>query len=117
MSLSPGRDKGIDMRYRIIIFCLLILASCSTPRTEAWNLASHDWKTIHPVCAICGSHSNLEAHDVLPYHLLTNKQKNDYGFLIKNMVTLCHDCHFKYGHNSDPDWLDYSKDIRKLQKY
>jgi hypothetical protein len=84
-------------------------------RSEAWNKASKDWKKAHPSCAMCGIKKNLEAHDKLPYHLLTDAQKNDYGWLYGgNFITLCFNCHRQIGHCGDPNCMEFNPKIEQI---
>ena len=66
-------------------------------------------------CAACASDRTLEAHHKTPVHVWPE------GELIEdNLVVLCRDCHFTFGHlrdwsswnvNVDKDCLDYLKKV------
>jgi hypothetical protein len=83
-------------------------------RPPAWKEAARDWKKANPVCAVCGLRKTLEAHDVLPYHLIEDPWSKPYEFWIKNFITLCHHDHHRFAHCGDPEWLAYQPEIRRL---
>lgn len=85
-----------------------------TKRTDAWKQASHDWKQLHPVCAICDGINDLEAHDVIPYHTLPDAATKTYEWWMDNMITLCHRDHRAHAHCSDPNCLLFNPRIREL---
>jgi len=84
----------------------------ASKRSDAWNQASKDWKRLHPECAMCGLTMNLEAHDVIPYHTIKNAASKSYGWWMLNFITLDHDCHKKFGHCNDPDYMKFQPNIR-----
>jgi hypothetical protein len=96
------------------------LASFVNDRTKEWNQAAINSKKAHPFCEICLTKKNVESHDVLPYHLLTDAQKHDYSWLLKNLMSLCRiggiGCHISFGHCGDGNGLKYNLKIRDLAK-
>jgi hypothetical protein len=85
-----------------------------TKRTDAWKRASHDWKQLHPVCALCDGTDSLEAHDVQPYHTIPDAATKTYDFWMTNMISLCHRDHRAFAHCNDPDCMLYNPRIRDL---
>lgn len=92
------------------------LVSYINDRTPEWNQASSDWKKTHPICALCGHKKPNEAHDVLPYHKLTDAQKHDYAWLMWNFITLDYACHRQLGHCNDPNCMKFNPKIREIAK-
>lgn len=82
-------------------------------RTRTWQRASKRYKKRNPYCAACPrKNKKIECHDILPYHCLTNKQKNNYRWLIQeNFISLCRSCHHYFGHCKDPQWRDYNPEV------
>ena len=88
-----------------------------TQRTGVWRKASKDHKKEHPRCEICGRTKKAEAHDVIPYRKLTEKQRNDYAFLRTNLLTLCgapRDDHRVLAHCDDPKCVSFNPKIREM---
>lgn len=63
-----------------------------------------------PFCQMCGLRKTLEAHHIVPWH-----KSAELRFERSNLVTLCRDCHYRFGHFLD--WHEYNEDIRKLCEY
>jgi len=86
-------------------------------RPQAWKQASQKCKQDHPVCQFCGLARDLEAHDVLPYHLWPNPKSVTYQEWYANMITLCRvkgwGCHILHGHCGDSNGLRYNPQIRQ----
>jgi hypothetical protein len=97
-------------------------------RTPAWDQADKDYHATHKTCEMCGTPvgslggfdgaSNdqmmLEAHDVQPYHTLTDAQKNDYNFILSNLIMLHRFEHHRYAHRCDPKCGKFDPRIREL---
>lgn len=97
-------------------------------RSPAWNKADRDYRKAHPLCEMCGVkggplgdldgapgvQTNIEAHDVHPWHLLTDMQKNDYNFLMGNLISLHHLEHHRVAHCGDPNCYEYNPNIRTV---
>ncbi len=86
-------------------------------RTKEWGAASRDYKRKVPFCEFCRLDKTLEAHDLTPYHLLSESEKHDYSFLILNLITLCHHDHRQQAHCGDPNCLLFNTRIRDLARY
>ena len=82
-------------------------------REKNWQTASRQCKQKMPYCLICKAKTNLEAHDVKPYHLIPPdvRKKMTVAQWLKNMRTLNFDCHRGIGHCEDPACRDYNPKI------
>lgn len=57
-------------------------------------------------CQACNSRRNLEAHHKTPVHVWPE------GELVEdNLIVLCRDCHFTFGHLRD--WSSWNVDVEK----
>jgi hypothetical protein len=85
-------------------------------REKNWQTASRLCKRETPYCRICQAKTNLEAHDVKPYHLIDGevRAKMTVGQWVKNMRTLSHDCHRGIAHCDDPAFLQYNPQIDEI---
>jgi hypothetical protein len=101
-------------------------------RTPAWDAADKRYHQNHSTCEMCGlpagplgppfdtkpgNQTVLEAHDVLPYHLLTPQQQNDEQFIYNNFIMLHWFEHRRDAHCGDPKCLQYNPNIRELAAY
>jgi hypothetical protein len=92
-----------------------IAALCGeSGRTQEWVETSLEYKSDHFKCEMCGETSNIEAHDILPYHQLTEGQRHNKNFLKQNLISLCHDHHQNVAHLGDPDWIKFDPRIREI---
>jgi hypothetical protein len=82
-------------------------------REKNWQTASKQCKQKTPYCQVCKAKTNLEAHDVKPYHLIKPeiRAKMTVAQWLKNMRTLNHDCHMGLGHCEDPECMLYNPHI------
>lgn len=97
-------------------------------RSPAWFKADAAYRAARPRCELCGLpggplgcldgvdslQSNIEAHDVIPYHLLSVDQKNSFDFLMTNLISLHHFEHHHIAHLGDPDCRNFLPQIRSL---
>lgn len=83
-------------------------------RTQEWVETSYEYKSKHYKCEYCGEASNIECHDVLPYHRLNEGQRHDRDFLKQNLISLCHEHHHNVAHLSDPYWIKFDPRIREI---
>ena len=58
-----------------------------------------------PKCAACQSVTNLEVHHVVPYHVSPEME-----LLEGNLISLCRECHFTFGHLKD--WTSWNAAVR-----
>jgi hypothetical protein len=49
-------------------------------RTQEWIETALEYKNDHYKCEMCGGTLDIEAHDILPYRLLTEDQRHDRVF-------------------------------------
>jgi len=74
-------------------------------RSPKWNRVRDDFLRKHRDCTACGSGLDLEVHHVVPYH-----QRRDLELVESNLLVLCRDCHFYFGHLKD--WTSYNESVR-----
>jgi hypothetical protein len=93
-----------------------IAAICAeSGRTQEWAETSGEYKRDHyDGCAYCGEYSNIECHDIEPYHRLTEDQRHDRDFLMQNFILLCHNCHQNVAHMGDQEWIKFDPKIREI---
>jgi hypothetical protein len=96
-------------------------------RNPTWDKADRDYHATHKTCEMCGVQggalggldgapgvqTQLEAHDVQPYHTLTHAQQNDYNFIMANFIMLHHLEHHRIAHCGDPNCYQYNPKIRE----
>jgi hypothetical protein len=71
----------------------LTLTSLSIPTQWQVTKAKRAYKKIHHECAICEYKKKLEVHHVIPVHVDVTLACTE-----SNLITLCRDCHFTFGH-------------------
>lgn len=74
-----------------------------------WRRARNLYISAHYECAMCGIRKKLEVHHVVPYHV-SEKLRYDQS----NLITLCRECHFRFGHGRN--WHKSNPDVRNLCK-
>ena len=82
-------------------------------RTQEWAETSQEYKDDHYECEMCGE-AEIEAHDILPYHLLTEIQRHDRDFLKQNFISLCYKHHHIVAHRGDPLCIKFNPRIREI---
>lgn len=88
----------------------------SKKRAKNWQVARDQYRRTHIRCAFCGLHSNLEVHDKLPYHCISNPASHSVDFWLTNFILLCKQDHRQQAHNGDPACLDYLPQIQELAR-
>lgn len=74
-------------------------------RSPKWGKVRDEFLRAHRECVACGGVSSLEVHHVVPFHL-----RRDLELVESNLVALCRDCHFYFGHLKDwSSWNDRVK--------
>ena len=58
-----------------------------------WRRTRNDFAARNPECAMCGMTTDIEVHHIVPWQVDANLR-----YAESNLVTLCRDDHFKYGH-------------------
>lgn len=74
-------------------------------RHKKWPATRAAHLKVNPRCEVCGCKDNLEVHHVLPYHRFPDLELEP-----GNLITLCRDHHFLFGHLLD--WQSYNPDVR-----
>jgi hypothetical protein len=64
-----------------------------------------------------GVQSQIDEHDVKPWHLLTKEEQNDETFLYSNLMSIHHFSHHHIAHCGDPNCLQYNPKIREIGAY
>lgn len=99
-----------------------------TKRTPVWDRANKDYHATHKLCEMCGlpaghlgkldgtpgTQEAIENHDKLPYHKLSEAQKNDYDFIMGNLIALHSFEHKHIAHGGDPNCYKYNPDIAEV---
>ena len=97
----------------VYVGCLKALTTDSACNLREFMPTPFDSSGIFP--RLAPTTHNLEAHDITPWHLLSNRQKSDYGWLVRhNLISLCHRHHHQLGHLNDSDWMKYNPHIREV---
>ena len=73
--------------------------SSQWPKVRAWYLNRHK------ECELCGNGKKLEIHHCVPVHIDQSMELEP-----TNLITLCDDCHFKFGHLKS--YKSYNKNIK-----
>lgn len=79
-------------------------------RGSEWREVRNNHIEEQPWCQCCGRHTQLEVHHYIPWHLAIDLRTDP-----RNLVTLCRECHFRYGHFSH--WKDYNPDLKEHIEY
>lgn len=74
-------------------------------RSPKWETVRNDFIKRNRECVACGAGNALEVHHVLPFHL-----RRDLELVESNLVALCRDCHFYFGHLKD--WSSWNEHVR-----
>ena len=74
-------------------------------RGPEWRKARQEHIAVEPYCQCCGRHKKLEVHHIIPWHKSPELRVEP-----SNLITLCRECHFRFGHHS------YWKDSNPLIK-
>lgn len=84
---------------------------CGEPQTQErarspkWESCRAKFLKDHNECAACGTVRELEVHHVVPYQL-----RPDMELDLENLITLCRDDHFTFGHLKD--WKSWNDKVR-----
>jgi 5-methylcytosine-specific restriction endonuclease McrA len=81
-----------------------------------WRNARNAHVKDHPVCEMCGINKKIEVHHIKPYSKYPAYRYDD-----SNLITLCHECHFRFGHGrnyhmSNPDIENLCKQAKESLK-
>lgn len=72
-------------------------------RSSQWRTVRDRYANTHPLCAFCGS-TAVDVHHIQPFHLFPARELDP-----DNLVSLCRNHHFIYGHAGD--WKAYNPDV------
>lgn len=92
------------MKKYLLLF--LLLCSLCYARSSHWPGVQKAYLKSHAKCEVCGSSKALNVHHVIPVHIDASKE-----LLPENLITLCRDCHYRYGH-AGLSWKFYNENIK-----
>ncbi len=72
-----------------------------------WSKLAKTFIKTHNTCVLCTTLKNLEVHHKKPWQLFPDLRYNE-----KNLITLCRECHFRFGHCLN--WKNYNDKIEEL---
>jgi 5-methylcytosine-specific restriction protein A len=73
-------------------------------RSGRWAKVREEHLKENPSCAGCDKREDLVVHHIQPVHLFPHLELEP-----DNLMTLCHECHFTFGHLGD--WKSYNPEI------
>ena len=76
-----------------------------TVRSSQWRRVRNDFVDANPFCELCGTRKELEVHHIQPVHLFPKFELEWW-----NLITLCRDHHFEWGHLGD--WRSYNITVK-----
>jgi 5-methylcytosine-specific restriction protein A len=65
-------------------------------RSSRWPKVRNNFLSVNSSCAACGSIKKLEVHHIEPINIAPEKELD-----ATNLITLCKNCHFIFGHLMD----------------
>jgi hypothetical protein len=74
-------------------------------RGSDWRKARNEHIKKETFCQCCGRCDKLEVHHYIPWHLAPELRTHP-----DNLVTLCRECHFRFGHFSH--WKDCNEHLK-----
>jgi 5-methylcytosine-specific restriction protein A len=93
------------------------ITSFFAKKEEYFGKRSSDWKKVrdsfvksHPFCSACGTKNKLEVHHIRPYHVSPELELDK-----KNLITLCRNCHYIFGHYCD--WQSWNINVKADTDY
>lgn len=63
------------------------------PRSPQWRPVRDAHVEEHPQCFACGAFHDIEVHHIVPFHVDPSLELEP-----DNLLSLCHNCHFRVGH-------------------
>lgn len=74
-------------------------------RSPRWRKVRQEFLEMNPCCAVCGRKDlQSNVHHKIPFHIRPDLELEE-----ENLITLCRDHHFLFGHLMQ--WKSYNKDI------
>lgn len=86
------------------IYNIFIDRAFGIPRSNQWDSVRKSFIENNPFCGVCETRSNLEVHHIKPFHL-----NQDLELTISNLITLCRDHHYLFGHFLN--WSSYNPNV------
>ena len=80
-------------------------ATLAAPRSPGWPAVRRAHLKLHPLCAACGSASDLDVHHVAPVHVAPARELD-----ATNLITLCAPDHLTFGHLRN--WSSWNTRVR-----
>jgi 5-methylcytosine-specific restriction endonuclease McrA len=74
-------------------------------RSPKWDETRKTFLCDHPECAVCNTRKGLEVHHELPFHIAPALELDP-----TNLITLCRDHHFLFGHLLD--WKSFNETVK-----
>lgn len=68
-------------------------------RSSKWSTVRRQFLVENPTCLVCGSKKNVEAHHIIPFHIMPDRELD-----MENLMNLCEtkkyglNCHLLIGH-------------------
>jgi len=88
-------------------FKTTVVDNCkAATRGSEWRKARSAQLTLEPWCVCCGRNDKLEVHHLVPWHINEELRTTS-----SNLITLCRECHFRFGHFCN--WKDYNRSVRQ----
>jgi 5-methylcytosine-specific restriction protein A len=78
----------------------------ATGRSSKWPKLRDEWLQDNPHCEVCRTAAGCEVHHIEPFHL-----KPELELDRTNLMTLCRDHHFLFGHLMN--WSAFNPDVVK----
>lgn len=75
-------------------------------RSGKWQSVRAAFLKTHPCCELCGKKIELQVHHVIPFHIDPSRELDE-----TNLITLCADHHFLFGHLLH--WDSYNPHVRE----
>lgn len=80
-------------------------AEMEAARSPKWSKVRDEFLSGNRECVACGGTSSLEVHHIVPFHL-----RRDLELVESNLMALCRDCHFYFGHLKD--WSSWNDGVK-----
>ena len=75
-------------------------------RSPDWRVIRNSYLARNPYCEVCGTTKSLNCHHCLPFHIRPDLELN-----YDNLITLCSDHHFLFGHLMN--WKSFNPAVKQ----